>query len=76
VTDPRSARVNTLARKILDSTDGEESISVVLVAMAQAMAATLAATGDLQRPGGIEKAMRAVDYALREIAHQQGDRLQ
>jgi hypothetical protein len=66
--DPRASRATGLARKIIAATAEEENSSVVLVAMAQAIAATLAATGDLQRPGGIEKAVLAVDYALRAIA--------
>lgn len=66
--DPRAARATELAQKIIAATEGEDHASVVLVAMAQAIAATLAATGDLQRPGGIEKAMLAIDYALRSIA--------
>ena len=69
--DPRAARATELAQKIIAATDGEDHASVVLVAMAQAIAAALAATGDLQRTGGVQQAVRCVEQALRAIAERE-----
>lgn len=70
-TDPRASRVSALTQKIIAATAEEENASVIMVAMAQAMAASLAATGDLQRPGGILRAVQAVNDALRAIAERE-----